>query len=115
VVIETDRLLLRRVTVDDIDELVEIHGDPAIVRFIGAWDRARAMEWLTEVDQNWQERGYGRVAITDRESGRLLGRTGLMYLPLLETLGLRLSRARRRRSLTSIPPAIKHAVAAAAT
>jgi RimJ/RimL family protein N-acetyltransferase len=81
VVIETDRLLLRRATVDDIEELVEIHADPAIVRFMGPWDRARAMEWLTEVDQNWQEREYGRVAITDRESGGLLGRSGLMYLP----------------------------------
>lgn len=80
-VIETDRLLLRRATVDDIDELLEIHADPAIVRFMGAWDCARAMEWLTEVDQNWEEHGYGRVAIADRKSGRLLGRTGLMYLP----------------------------------
>ena len=79
--IETDRLLLRRLTIDDVDELVEIHADPAIVQFMGAWDRARAVEWLTEVDRNWENRGYGRVAITDRASGRLLGRTGLMYLP----------------------------------
>ncbi len=78
--LETDRLLLRRVTVDDVDELLEIHADPDIVRFMGVWDRPRAMEWLTEVDENWDERGYGRVAITDRASGRLLGRTGLMYL-----------------------------------
>jgi RimJ/RimL family protein N-acetyltransferase len=80
VVIETDRLLLRRVTANDVEELVEIHADPAIMHFMGAWDRARALEWLTDVDQNWQTRGYGRFAITDRGSGRLLGRTGLMYL-----------------------------------
>ena len=78
--LKTDRLLLRRVTVDDVDELLEIHADPDIVRFMGVWDRPRAMEWLTEVNENWDERGYGRVAITDRASGRLLGRTGLMYL-----------------------------------
>src|SRR6185437_16361091 len=29
----------------------------------------------------WHQHGYGRVAITDRASGRVLGRTGLMYLP----------------------------------
>jgi RimJ/RimL family protein N-acetyltransferase len=81
VVIETDRLCLRRVTVDDIEELVEIHADPAIMRFMGAWDRARALEWLARVDRNWQKRGYGRFVITDRGSGRLLGRTGLMFLP----------------------------------
>jgi RimJ/RimL family protein N-acetyltransferase len=93
--IETDRLVLRRVTVDDVDGLLEIHADPDIMRFMGAWDRARAIEWLTEVDKNWDERGYGRLAITDRESGRLLGRTGLMYLPqFAETeLGWTLRRA----------------------
>ena len=78
--IETARLLLRRVTVDDVEELLNIHADPALVRFMGAWDRARAMEWLVRVDENWREHGYGRLGITDRESGQLLGRTGLMYL-----------------------------------
>lgn len=48
--------------------------------FMGAWDRARAMQSLTEVDQNWQERGYGRVAITDREIGPLLGRVSAAVL-----------------------------------
>lgn len=80
-VIETERLVLRRVTVKDVEELLEIHADPALMRFMGPWDRARAMEWLSEVDENWRRRGYGRVAITDRRTGRLLGRTGLMYLP----------------------------------
>ena len=79
--IETKRLLLRRATVDDVEELVRIHADPDITRFMGAWDRDRALDWLDRVDQNWQEHGYGRVAITDRTSGQLLGRTGLMYLP----------------------------------
>jgi RimJ/RimL family protein N-acetyltransferase len=80
-VIETRRLLLRRVTITDVDELVEIHANPELERFMGAWDRTRAVEWLSEVDENWRKLGYGRVAITDRGSGRLLGRTGLMYLP----------------------------------
>jgi RimJ/RimL family protein N-acetyltransferase len=79
--IETVRLLLRRVTVDDVEELVRIHADPDITRFMGAWDRERTLDWLDQVDRNWQEHGYGRVAITDRASGQVLGRTGLMYLP----------------------------------
>jgi RimJ/RimL family protein N-acetyltransferase len=79
--IETPRLVLRRVTVDDVEELVRIHADPEITRFMGAWDRERALDWLDQVDHNWREHGYGRVAITDRASGQVLGRTGLMYLP----------------------------------
>ena len=79
--IETERLLLRRVTVDDVEELVQIHADSQITRFMGPWDRERALDWLKQVDQHWQEHGYGRVAIRDRSSGQLLGRTALMYLP----------------------------------
>lgn len=81
VVIETEQLRLRRGTVDDLDEHVGIHADPEITRFMGPFDRAKATDWLHQVDATWQEHGYGRVAITDRATGRLLGRTGLMYLP----------------------------------
>jgi RimJ/RimL family protein N-acetyltransferase len=84
VVIQTERLILRRLTREDLDELVAIHADPDIIRFIGPFDRHRAVEWLERVDQSWAERGYGRVAITERATRRLLGRSGLMYLPEFE-------------------------------
>ena len=80
-VIETERLLLRRATIDDVDELVAIHADPDIKRVFGTFDRERAIEWLNRVDQNWHEHGYGRIAITDGAAGRLIGRTGLAYVP----------------------------------
>jgi len=79
-VIETERLILRRPTIDDLDELVAFQADPEIARFIGPFDRPEALNWLHRVDLNWQEHGYGRVAITDRSTGRLLGRSGMMYL-----------------------------------
>ena len=78
--IETKRLILRRPTIDDLDELVAVQADPDIVRFMGPFDRAEAVKWLGRVDQNWEDRGYGRLAITDRETGLLLGRSGIMYL-----------------------------------
>ena len=78
-VIETGRLLLRRVTAADLDELIAIHADPDIERFMGTFDRDSATDWLDRVNQCWHAYGYGRVAITDRATGRLLGRTGLQY------------------------------------
>jgi hypothetical protein len=77
ILIETERLLLRRVTAADLDELIAIHADTDIERFMGGFDQDRATDWLDRVDQTWREYGYGRLAITDRATGRLLGRTGL--------------------------------------
>jgi RimJ/RimL family protein N-acetyltransferase len=80
-VIETERLLLRRLTIDDLDELVAIHADPDIARVFGPFGHDRARSWLGEVDQNWRDHGHGRMAITGRVTGRLLGRTGLAHFP----------------------------------
>jgi RimJ/RimL family protein N-acetyltransferase len=79
IVIETERLRLRRVTAGDLEELIAIHADPDIERFMGTFDEDTATDWVDRVEQCWREHGYGRVAITDRATGRLLGRTGLQY------------------------------------
>lgn len=79
-IIETERLILRRLRVDDLDELVALQADPEVARFMGSPDRHDA-DWLRGVDEDWQGRGYGRLAIADRNTGLLLGRTGSKYLP----------------------------------
>lgn len=79
--IETERLLLRPVGSEDLDELVRLHEDPAVARFIGTPSR----DWLAErigwSREEWAERGHGLLAIVDRDSGDFLGRTGLKFWP----------------------------------
>ncbi|MEA2423934.1 MAG: hypothetical protein QOH13_344 [Thermoleophilaceae bacterium] len=82
--IDTARLLLRRVTTEDLDELVAIHAEPEVVRFMGEFDRVKASEWLEQNQRDWDDRGYGRLAIADRATGRFLGRSGLKYWPQFE-------------------------------
>jgi RimJ/RimL family protein N-acetyltransferase len=79
--IDTDRLLLRQMTATDLDEFVAIHAEPEVVRFMGVFDRVKASEWMQANQRDWSERGYGRLAIVDRATGRLLGRSGLKYWP----------------------------------
>jgi RimJ/RimL family protein N-acetyltransferase len=79
--IDTDRLLLRQMIPEDLDELVEIHAEPEVVRFMGSFDRVETSEWMQENLREWSERGHGRLAIVDRATGRFLGRTGLKYWP----------------------------------
>ncbi|MFL5871993.1 MAG: GNAT family N-acetyltransferase [Solirubrobacterales bacterium] len=82
--IETERLLLRPVGPDDLEQLVRLHEDPAVARFVGTPSR----EWLSErigwSQEEWSKRGHGLLAILDRRSGAFLGRTGLKYWPQFE-------------------------------
>jgi RimJ/RimL family protein N-acetyltransferase len=78
-VLETDRLLLRRFTTADLDELVAVHADPEVTRVMGLFDRARALRWMEANELDWAEQGYGRLAIVDRVTGAILGRCGLKY------------------------------------
>jgi RimJ/RimL family protein N-acetyltransferase len=77
--IETSRLLLRPPRIEDLDELVAIHAEPAVKRFMGRFERPDIMRWMELAERDWEEHGYGRVAIIQRRDGRLLGRTGLKY------------------------------------
>ena len=55
--IETERLLLRRLTTDDIDALVAVHAEPEVRRFMGLFDRRRVSEWLALVEDDFERAG----------------------------------------------------------
>ena len=78
-VLETERLLLRPLEMADLDEFVELHEQPEVVRFIRRLERPEAEERLREVEREWAERGHGMFAVLDQVSGRFLGRAGLKY------------------------------------
>ena len=80
VMIETDRLQLRPLTMADLDDLILVHSEPEVQRFFGLLGRAELIDWLALVEKDWAQHGYGRGAIVDRVSGRLLGRAGLRRL-----------------------------------
>jgi RimJ/RimL family protein N-acetyltransferase len=81
VLIETSRLLLRPLTIGDLDAMVELHAPAEVVRTMGSYDLAKARSRLEANERAWDERGYGLMAIVERASGRFLGRSGLKYWP----------------------------------
>jgi RimJ/RimL family protein N-acetyltransferase len=81
VVIETERLRLRPMTVDDVDDVVALHAHPDVIGSMGALDRQLTF-WRLEADERqWAERGHGRFAVLDRTSGACLGQAGLHHWP----------------------------------
>jgi RimJ/RimL family protein N-acetyltransferase len=90
VVVDTERLLLRRWRDDDAEALAAINADREVMRFIGGGaplGRALSDELLRRFRREWDERGFGLWAVEEREgpqAGELLGFCGLtvpMFLP----------------------------------
>src|SRR5579884_2516065 len=78
VFLETDRLILRRMTMDDLDDLVALDGDPAVMRYLtGGKPTPRDVieqQYLPRV-LGYYERyeGKGAWAVIARATGDFLG------------------------------------------
>jgi RimJ/RimL family protein N-acetyltransferase len=84
VLIKTQRLRLRPFEPGDLDDFVALHADPEVTQFVRPLDREAAAERLDRDESEWQQRGYGLLAILDRRSDAFLGRCGLKYWPQYE-------------------------------
>jgi RimJ/RimL family protein N-acetyltransferase len=79
--IETQRLRLRRIQPDDVEEFIALHADPAVTEFVRPLDRVAAEDRLRKDEEEWRQRGHGIFAISDLSTGVFLGRTGPKYWP----------------------------------
>jgi RimJ/RimL family protein N-acetyltransferase len=76
--LETERLVLRRFTEDDVDDLVELDSDPDVMRFINGGRPTPRDEIVNEVLPaflGYYERfaGYGFWAAVEKSTGRFVG------------------------------------------
>jgi RimJ/RimL family protein N-acetyltransferase len=79
--IETERLRMRPASPNDVESLVAMHEDPLVRETFGTPTRAEIEEWIGRAEDEWAERGQGRMTLLDRESGAFLGRSGLKWWP----------------------------------
>jgi RimJ/RimL family protein N-acetyltransferase len=78
VFLETDRLVLRRFTEDDVDLLVELDADPEVMRYINGGEPTSRAEVVDEVlpaflDYYKRYPGYGFWAAIEKSTGDFLG------------------------------------------
>lgn len=85
IVLETERLLLRRFTPEDAADNYRIYTDPENMRFMGRqpdsieFERAHIRKHIA----NYYDRHeFGLWAVVLKEDGRLIGRCGLLYQQL---------------------------------
>jgi len=83
--IETERLILRRFTTDDAEEYFPLVADPAVNRYTGQ-NLVQTVEQVRQLlldlpIRDYEVIGYGRMACIEKSSGRLIGFSGMKYLP----------------------------------
>ena len=84
--LETGRLRLSGFTLDDIDDLLQIYGDPLVMRYISRGVRTREETAAALADQieHWRRHGVGMWAVREKTGGSLIGRCGLHMLDRTE-------------------------------
>jgi len=78
-VIETERLVLRKPSVDDVVALREMYADPEVMRYIGSGEtlnRTATRAWVRKALQRWKANGVGHFVI--EHDGVVVGRTGFL-------------------------------------
>jgi ribosomal-protein-alanine N-acetyltransferase len=106
-VLETPRLLLRPLTLEDVDALYELTPVPEVIRYVGnapAASREEARAILeTGALRDYAVHGYGRHAVVLKQSGAMIGFHGLKVVEEVgETeLGYRLLPAHWGQGLAS--------------
>ncbi len=77
--IETRRLLLREITLADMDFVAAMLGDLEVMRF---WpspcSRAEAAEWVQKQQERYGRDGHGYWLALDRQTGAPVGQAGLL-------------------------------------
>jgi ribosomal-protein-alanine N-acetyltransferase len=81
-VIETPRLLLRPMRIEDVDDLLRVFGDPRVMAAFESdpFDRARMEVWVRRNLEHQDRYGYGLFSIVLKADGTLVGDCGLEHL-----------------------------------
>lgn len=77
--IETERLYLREIAADDLDDLLEIWGNPEAMRlFPSTLNRGEMKAWIERNAKRYQQYNHGIWAVIRKSDGVLVGDCGLV-------------------------------------
>lgn len=86
---QTERLSFREMTMDDLDLIADLIGDPEVMAFYPApKTRAESAAWIARMQQRYEEDGHG-LWIIETHDGEFVGECGVTWqsandVPMLE-------------------------------
>lgn len=80
IVLESKRLRIRKLNIDDIDNVLTVLGDPEAMRFFPTvGNRHSVREFLERAMNSYAINGFGPWGVELKESGEFVGYCGLFY------------------------------------
>ena len=81
-ILETQRLILREMTQEDLPALRRIlQDDETMVAYNGAFDEAETQAWLDRQLARYAQYGFGLWAVVLKQTGEMIGQCGLTMQP----------------------------------
>ena len=80
--LETNRLRLQEMTIDDIDPLLAIFSDPEVMKSFGGilFDRKQMEQWVRRNLDHQRQYGYGLFSVMLKSNDVLVGDCGLEHM-----------------------------------
>ena len=79
--LQTERLLLRPLSLDDLDRFAAFYADPEVMRYLGAGrtlSRAESEQSLQRMLRSFEVDGFGQLGVERAEDSELIGRCGYL-------------------------------------
>lgn len=79
---QTERLLVRHLSENDIEAMHAVYGDADAMRWVGdgkPLSRDGCLKWIEVTRRNYATRGYGMSALTLHTTGAVIGFCGLVH------------------------------------
>ncbi len=81
---ETERLLVRHLDPDDLDELATLCADPITMQYMGDGEtlpREECARWIDICQAKYRDRGYGTSGVFERATRDFIGICGVIRAP----------------------------------
>ncbi len=79
----TERLILRKITPDDLEDMFLLDSNPDVVKYVGIQPLTKKEQSLTMIENiinQYQNNGTGRLAVIEKETNRFIGWSGIKLL-----------------------------------
>jgi len=82
-IIETKRLFIRELISTDIDDMLTLHSDPEVHRYLGnktITNKEELIKIINVIRQQYVDFGVGRWAMINKKTNKFMGWTGLEFV-----------------------------------